>query len=166
QIIRIDNDTQKISLSLKALQEDPWDGIDEIVKVNESIEGIVESSTNFGMFVSIHEGITGLLPRSRVRRTDNYKSGDKLEMVVTAIDKESRRITLDYADRTAEELEEIKQREDRPRERRDQEPRSFSNDRSSSDRPRKGGGRGRSDEEWRKYANQKQADPDNPFKDL
>ncbi len=161
QIIRIDTDTQKISLSLKALQQDPWDNINDFIKVEDIVEGIVESSTNFGIFVSLHEGITGLLPRSRVRRTDTLKSGDRLSIVISAIDTDNRRITLDYSDRTEDEIAELKQREDRPRERRDSEPRSFSND-----RPRKGPGRGKSDEEWRKYANQKQSDPDNPFKDL
>ncbi len=165
QILRIDNDTQKISLSLKALQEDPWDKIDEIIKVNDVVEGIVESSTNFGVFISIQDGITGLLPRSRVRKDDVLKSGDSVPVLISAIDNNNRRITLDYTDRTADELEEIKQREDRPRndrgrDRQDQDQRGF------SDRPRSGRGKSRSDEEWRKYANQKQADPDNPFKNL
>lgn len=157
QILRIDRDTQKISLSLKALQEDPWDKIDEIVQIEKPFEGTVESSTNFGVFVTIEDGITGLLPRSRVRKTDNFKTGDKALLMVTAIDKDSHRITLDYTDRTADEVIEPRQREEYPR-----EPRNF----DSSRGPRKGG-RSRSDEEWRKYANQKPSvNDDNPFKDL
>ena len=142
----------------------------QIIKEGDVMDGTVESSTNFGVFISLQDGITGLLPRSRVRRTDNFKGGDVISMQITAIDNTNRRITLDYSDRSPEELEEIKAREDRsredrprddrPRERREQDNRSF------SDRPRKGGGRGKSDEEWRRYANQKQVDPDNPFKNL
>lgn len=170
QIIRIDNDTQKISLSLKALQADPWDRIEEIIKENDVVEGIVESSTNYGIFISIQDGITGLLPRSRVRKTDSLKGGDSVSVTISAIDNNNRRITLDYSDRSPEELEELKNREDRPRDDRprDERPRERrdGDQRNFSDRPRKGGGRGRTDEEWRRYANQKQVDPDNPFKNL
>jgi len=160
QILRVDTDTQKISLSLKALQQDPWDNIDAIIKIEDSIEGVVESATNFGVFINIQEGVTGLLPRSRVRRTDNFKTGDRVNMLISAIDPVNRRITLDYTDRTADEMEEMKQREDRPRERRERD------NQPQTDRPRRPGGRGKTDEEWRKYANQKVSDPDNPFKDL
>lgn len=160
QILRIDEDTRKISLSLKALQEDPWDKIDELVQLETPFEGVVESSTNFGVFITITEGVTGLLPRSRVRRTDNFKTGDQVTLMVTAIDKDNHRITLDYTDRSPDEVVETRPRfEDRP-------PREPRGDRDYSSSPRRGG-KGRSDEEWRKYANQKvSVSEDNPFKDL
>jgi len=163
QILRIDQDTQKISLSLKALQEDPWDKINEIVQLETPFEGVVESSTNFGVFVSIAEGVTGLLPRSRVRKTDNFKSGDKVTLMVTAIDSDSHRITLDYIDRGPDEVVETRQFSE-PR-----EPRNYGDSRGSrgdQGGQRRGGGRGRGDDEWRKYANQKPSSDDNPFRDL
>jgi len=167
QILRIDEDTRKISLSLKALQDDPWDKIDELVQIEQPFDGTVESSTNFGIFVTITDGVTGLLPRSRVRKTDNFKTGDIAKLMVTAIDKDNHRITLDYTDRTADEVIEPRPRFEEHSQR---EPRSGGGDSSNyrGSSPRKGGGgRGRSDEEWRKYANQKAApSEDNPFKDL
>ncbi len=164
QILRIDPDTQKISLSLKALQPDPWNKIDEIVAIEKPFNGVVESSTNFGVFVSISDGITGLLPRSRVRKTDNFKSGDELELMVTAIDRDNHRITLDYTDRTPEEIAAASRprNEDRPH-------RDFRDGGSRGGRDFGGrrGGRSRGDDEWRKYANQKSpVVEDNPFKDL
>ncbi len=160
QILRLDPETQKISLSLKALQQDPWDNIDEIAQVGQHIEGIVESSTNFGVFVSIAEGITGLLPRSKIRSSDNFKTNDNVMLMISAIEKDSRRITLDYTDRTPEEAHEIKQ-QDTSRERG-----SKGMNESGGSRPRRGG-KTRTDEEWRKYANQKvNSKDDNPFKDL
>lgn len=158
QILRIDTDTQKISLSLKALQQDPWDTIDEVIQQNTILEGRVESSTNFGVFITLSEGITGLLPKSRIRKTDSFKANDMIPVIVTAIDKDNRRITLDYSDRTPEELAELTKREEHPRER--NETREY-----RPNRERKGG-RGRTDEEWRKYANQKIGDEDNPFRNL
>lgn len=157
QILRIDPDTQKISLSLKALQEDPWDSIDEKISLEQAFEGIVESTTNFGVFVTISEGLTGLLPRSRVRKTDEFKAGESVTLMVTAIDKDNHRITLDYIDRTPDEQIETQRREEsQSREYRDSNPRS----------PRRGS-KSRQDEEWRRYANQKvNTSEDNPFKDL
>ena len=155
QIMRIDLDTQKISLSLKALQEDPWDTIDEKVSIDQPFEGIVESTTNFGVFVTISEGLTGLLPRSRVRQGDEFQNGDSITLMVTAIDKGSHRITLDYTDRTPEELMEAQRREEN----------QYRDTRES--RPPRRGGRSRQDEEWRRYANQKVSTiDDNPFKNL
>jgi small subunit ribosomal protein S1 len=169
QILRIDPDTRKISLSLKALQEDPWDNIDELVKLETGFEGIVESSTNFGVFVTITEGVTGLLPRSRIRKTDNFKTGDQVTLMVTALDKENRRITLDYTDRGPDEVIEARPRfeDNQAREPRGNRSDNYRGDSGSSQRRGGGGGRGRSDEEWRKYANQKvNPSEDNPFKDL
>ncbi len=155
QILRIDEQNQKISLSLKALQKDPWEEIDSVLEVGKEMNGIVESSTNFGVFVSLSDGITGLLPRSRVRKTDNFKTADEVTLTVTAVDKEQRRITLDYTDAAAfpVEVSETPRREER----------NFG-DRNDRDRkPRKSRDR---NEEWRRYANQKPESDDNPFKDL
>jgi small subunit ribosomal protein S1 len=158
QILRIDPDTQKISLSLKALQEDPWDKIDETLEVGKPFDGVVESSTNFGVFVNISEGVTGLLPRSRIRKTDSFTSGDSITLMVTAIDRENHRITLDYTDRGPDEVIE---------ERKHSDDFGHRDSRDNSNRPPRRGGRSRSDEEWRKYANQKApVSDDNPFKDL
>ncbi len=156
QILRIDPDTQKISLSLRALQADPWEKIDEIVQLETPFTGKVESSTNFGVFVSIAEGVTGLLPRSRIREKDNFKPGDEVSLLVTAIDRENHRLTLDYTDRQPGEIvEQPRHRSDDHREQNDY----------SSRPPRRG--KSRMDEEWRKYANQKVSPADdNPFKDL
>ncbi|MCB5252920.1 MAG: S1 RNA-binding domain-containing protein [Candidatus Cloacimonadaceae bacterium] len=164
QILRIDSDTQKISLSLKALQPDPWEKISEIIKLEEPFEGVVESSTNFGVFVTVADGITGLLPRSRMRMSDNFNSGDKVKLMVTAIDRENHRITLDYTDRTPEEIAAAS----RPRTQQDRSPRESGARDSYRDRDSFGGRRGgRRDEEWRKYAVEKNPIvEDNPFKDL
>jgi small subunit ribosomal protein S1 len=155
QILRIDEQNQKISLSLKALQKDPWDEIDDILHVGKEMTGTVESSTNFGVFVTLSEGITGLLPRSRVRKTDNFKTGNEITLTVSALDKEQRRITLDYTDAATNPVEPV----EFPK----RDERNFG-DRNDRDRkPRRSKDR---NEEWRRYANQKTDNNDNPFKDL
>lgn len=160
QILRIDEDTHKISLSLKALEEDPWNNIDDIVQLETPFEGTVESSTNFGVFVTISEGITGLLPRSRVRKSDTFKSGDKVTLKLTAIDKDNHRITLDYTDRMPEELVETRVHNEEYNQREQHRDTNFGGNHRK-------GGHNRSNEDWRKYANQKvNPSADNPFKDL
>lgn len=168
QVLRIDADTQKISLSLKALQPDPWENIESVITLEQPFEGTVESSTNFGIFVTISDGITGLLPRSRVRKTDEMKSGDKVTLMVTAIDRDSHRITLDYIDRTPEEEAAANRPRNEDRSFTPREPRDSGRDNRGDYGSKRGGGRGgRSDDEWRKYANQKtSAAGDSPFKDL
>ncbi len=152
QILRIDEVNQKISLSLKALQKDPWDEMDDVISIGKEIAGVVESSTNFGVFVSLGEGFTGLLPRSRMRKTDSFKPGDEVTLSVTAVDKDQHRITLDYTDAASNPVErdDSGRRDERDFRDRDRKPRR------SRDR----------NEEWRRYANQKPATDDNPFKDL
>jgi small subunit ribosomal protein S1 len=156
QILKIDEQNQKISLSLKALQKDPWDDIDTSAEVGKEFKGIVESSTNFGLFVTITEGITGLLPRSRTRKKETYKTGDEITLSITAIDKEQRRITLDYTDAAMFPVEQ----DDGPR----RDTNNFRDrDNNRDQKPRRGKDR---NEEWRRYANQKPDSDDNPFKNL
>jgi small subunit ribosomal protein S1 len=160
QILRIDPVNQKISLSLKALQKDPWEEIDDIIQVGKEVTGTVESSTNFGVFITVTEGITGLLPRSRVRKTDNFKQGDQIALIISAVDKEQRRITLDYVDAAEFPVEQSEFRQE------DRGPRPSRSDNMGGDRnDKRGKGKDRN-EEWRRYANQKPDDSDNPFKDL
>jgi small subunit ribosomal protein S1 len=155
QILRIDSQNQKISLSMRVLQEDPWDKIDEIVQIDSPFTGKVESSTNFGVFITVADGITGLLPRSRMRDMDSFNPGDEVSLVVTEIDKDNHRLTLDYPDHLPEE--------GRNQNRRTEEHFGQRDNSMSSRR----NGKFRGDDEWRKYAVQKTnpAD-DNPFKDL
>jgi small subunit ribosomal protein S1 len=156
QILRIDEQNQKISLSLKALQKDPWDDIDDVIQVGKEVKGYVESSTNFGIFVTVSEGITGLLPRSRVRKNDNFKQNDEIDLIISAIDKEQRRITLDYVDAAAFPVEQNEYNRQDNRDSRDNRDNRDNKPRKSKDR----------NEEWRRYANQKPDGNDNPFKDL
>ena len=97
-----------------------------------------------------------------MRDKDNFKPGDEVELMVTAIDRDSHRLTLDYTDRQPGEIVEQRRRSDDRR----SDDRRDSREPYDPTRPRRGG-RSRSDEEWRRYASQKPnpAD-DNPFKDL
>lgn len=142
QIIKINKNERKISLSLKALKEDPWETIDEILKEGDEIEGVIESITNYGVFVRVQEGLTGLLPKSKIARTSS-KFGDadissKITVKVQQIDREKRRISLEPLEMSPAES--------------DYTP-------STDNRKRK--------TDWQKYVSNVQEVPeDNPFSDL
>ncbi|MCF7858857.1 MAG: S1 RNA-binding domain-containing protein [Candidatus Cloacimonetes bacterium] len=99
QILKINLDDRKISLSLKALQPDPWDKVNEIINENDIVNGVIENVVNFGAFVKISEGLTGLLPASKLKiahvSLDSKNIGDDFKVRVVKIDKNAKRISLE-----------------------------------------------------------------------
>ncbi len=154
RILRIDPNNQKISLSMKALQPDPWANVAEAIKEGDVIEGIVETNTKHGVFVTIREGLTGLLPISRIKEGEQFNTGDKIELRITRINVEDKRISLNYVDAPDEP--------EKPRFRRNNQDRDNNN--RDFRRPRNNR---RGDQSWRKFATDNADVPeDNPFADL
>ncbi len=84
------------------------------IKVGDEIEGTVEAIRDFGVFVKISDGLTGLLPRSEVSYTrvadlnDMFKVGDKLKLKVIDVDSSNRKITLSLKATMPDPFEEFK----------------------------------------------------------
>ncbi len=99
QIMKINIDKHKISLSLKALQPDPWDIIGETINENDVITGVIENVVNFGAFIKIGDGLTGLLPASKLKIAkvdlDSKNVGEEFKVRVVKIDKAAKRISLE-----------------------------------------------------------------------
>ncbi|MEE2658074.1 MAG: 30S ribosomal protein S1 [Candidatus Latescibacterota bacterium] len=102
-VLKLDVDSQKISLGMKQTDPDPWDTLDERCPPGTRLEGSVKSLTNFGAFVEIEEGIDGLVHISdmswtrRIRQaSEMFDKGDTIPVVVTDIDKKRRRISLSH----------------------------------------------------------------------
>ncbi|HEY6572507.1 MAG TPA: 30S ribosomal protein S1 [Candidatus Eisenbacteria bacterium] len=100
-ILKIDKENEKISLGLKQIEPDPWLTLDNRFPIGTKLQGKVRNLTNFGAFVEIEEGIDGLVhisDMSWTRRVSHpseiLKKGDKIDVVVLAIDKDARRISL------------------------------------------------------------------------
>jgi small subunit ribosomal protein S1 len=100
-VLDVDMDNRRISLGLKQTAANPW----ELAKVNRPVgshvKGIVQSITDFGMFVEIDEGIDGLVHISDLHWTQKvrhpsemYKKGDEVEAIVLSVDVENERISL------------------------------------------------------------------------
>ena len=98
KVIGIDND--KISLSMKQLQEDPWIKAAEKYKVDDTIKGIINKVSDFGAFVTIDNDVNGLIHLSEIDHNlvnnprDFFKEGDEIEAKVIDIDLKDHRIAL------------------------------------------------------------------------
>ena len=100
KIIRTDWAHERMSLSTKELEADPWEGADKKFPAGTTLDGTISRVADFGLFVQLASGIDGLVHISRlnVERNTNlkkvYKSGDKLPVVVDKIDMAEHRISL------------------------------------------------------------------------
>ncbi|MBW1698103.1 MAG: 30S ribosomal protein S1 [Deltaproteobacteria bacterium] len=105
----VDAASRRISLSIKDAEGDPWQDIDEKYSVGQVVNGTFENKEAFGYFITLEPGITGLLPKSKVTRTSNtgslekLKQGDPISVIIDEIHRESRRISLGLSDAVEEE---------------------------------------------------------------
>ncbi len=101
EVIGVDPGKKRISLSMKQLEKDPWQVVEEKYPVGTKIVGRIKTVTNFGVFVGLGEGVDGLVHVSDMSWTkkirnpaDIYKKGQEIEAVVLKIDRENERFSL------------------------------------------------------------------------
>ena len=101
QIIRINAETQRISLGMKQLESDPWDGVAAKYPVGMKMTGTVTNITEYGAFVEIEPGIEGLVHVSEMSWTKKnvhpgkiVSTSQEVEVMVLEVDSEKRRISL------------------------------------------------------------------------
>jgi|TARA_B100001059_G_scaffold157760_1_gene157376 small subunit ribosomal protein S1 len=103
KISKIDKKTNRVSASVKALTEDPYENIEKKYKVGEIYNGEVTKIMDYGCFVKIEDGIEGLIHNSELDWTNrNVKPNkilsvsEKIKFKIVNIEKESKRISLSY----------------------------------------------------------------------
>jgi len=101
QIIRINAETQRISLGMKQLESDPWDGVAAKYPVGMKLTGQVTNITEYGAFVEVEPGIEGLVHVSEMSWTKKnvhpgkiVSTSQEVEVMVLEVDSEKRRISL------------------------------------------------------------------------
>jgi small subunit ribosomal protein S1 len=101
RLINIDPETQKINLSLKHMQEDPWTTFEHKFNVGDIIKAAVTKITTFGAFIEIEPGIEGLAHISELswtKRINNPKEvldvGDVVEAKILGYDLDKKRVSL------------------------------------------------------------------------
>ena len=103
KITKIDEKTNRVSASVKALTEDPYENIEKKYKVGEFYNGTVTKIMDYGCFVKIEDGIEGLIHNSELDWTNRNVKPSKILSVsqnikfkIVNIDKETKRISLSY----------------------------------------------------------------------
>ena len=101
KVLRFDQDKQRVSLGLKQLGEDPWDGLARRYPQGTRLFGKVSNLTDYGAFVEIEQGIEGLVHVSEMDWTNKnvhpskvVQLGDEVEVMILDIDEDKRRISL------------------------------------------------------------------------
>ncbi len=101
QVIRFNPDTQRISLGMKQLEADPWDGVDKKYPVGTKYTGRITNITDYGAFVELEPGVEGLVHVSEMSWTKKnihpgkiVATSQEVEVMVLDSDAEKRRISL------------------------------------------------------------------------
>ena len=101
QIVRINHESHRISLGMKQLQADPWDGIAAKYPVGSRFTGRVTNITDYGAFVELEPGIEGLIHVSEMSWTKKnvhpgkiVSTSQEVEVMVLEVDPDKRRISL------------------------------------------------------------------------
>jgi len=101
QIVRINSDTQRISLGMKQLESDPWEGVGAKYPVGMKVTGTVTNITEYGAFVELEAGIEGLVHVSEMSWTKKnvhpgkiVSTSQEVEVMVLEVDAEKRRVSL------------------------------------------------------------------------
>jgi len=128
KVLEVDRDRERISLSIRQTAEDPWETFASAHEVGDVVEGTVTKTVPFGAFVSVAEGVEGLVHVSEIamHRVESpeleLSIGQKVRVKITEKEDERRRISLsikqalpDYQERK-EQAEERRRAPRKPRE--------------------------------------------------
>ena len=101
QVIRFNPETQRISLGMKQLEADPWDGVEAKYPVGTKFTGRVTNITDYGAFVELEPGVEGLVHVSEMSWTKKnvhpgkiVSTSQEVEVMVLDVDPQKRRISL------------------------------------------------------------------------
>ena len=101
QVVRFNRDSQRISLGMKQLESDPWEGVANRYPVNAKFKGHITNITDYGAFVELEAGVEGLIhvsemswTRKNVSPGQLVSASEEVEIIILDIDEEKRRISL------------------------------------------------------------------------
>lgn len=101
KVIKFDREENKVSLGIKQLTQDPWQGIENKFPLNTSVMAKVTNLTDYGFFAEIESGVEGLVHVSEIDWTNKnihpskvVQLGESLEVMILEVDEEKRRISL------------------------------------------------------------------------
>ena len=100
-VLKADKENQKLSLGIKQLEKNPWEGVGERYSVGDKIKGQINAVTDYGAFVELEKGVEGLVHVSDLSWTkrithpkDRLKKDDDIEAIILSVDEQNKRIAL------------------------------------------------------------------------
>ena len=113
-VLKVDKDNQKLSLGIKQLEDDPWQGVEDKFTVGDKIKGTVTALADYGAFIGLDNGVEGLVHVSDLSWTkrvthpkDVLNKGDELEAIILSVDEQNRRIALGVKQLTQDPWDDI-----------------------------------------------------------
>lgn len=107
-VVSIDRENRRMSLSVKQLENNPWDVIESQFKIGQHIKGKISNITDFGLFIQLMPGVDGLVHISDISWTEHvkhpadiYSKGDEVEAVIIDINTQKKKISLGIKQLTA-----------------------------------------------------------------
>jgi len=99
-VLNVEPERERVGLSIKRLQPNPWESVDERYAVGELVDGTVTHVVDFGAFVQVEEGLEGLVHVSELpsgsadNPHDIVQEGDRVSVQVLDVDRARRRMGL------------------------------------------------------------------------
>ena len=113
-VLKVDRASQKLSLGVKQLEKNPWDGVEDRYNVGDRVKGQITAVTDYGAFVEMEKGVEGLVHISDLSWTkrvahpkDVLKKGEEIEAMILNVDEQNRRIALGVKQLTQDPWDEI-----------------------------------------------------------
>ena len=101
KIIELNRELRRISLSIKRCLANPWELLKDTHSPNDKISGVINAIAEFGIFVQLESGVTGLVSGKDLSWTESsedcmsrYKKGQEIEAVILSMDIENERLSL------------------------------------------------------------------------
>ena len=114
QVIRFNPENQRISLGMKQLESDPWEGVEAKYPINTKFKGRVTNITDYGAFVELEPGVEGLVHVSEMSWTKKnvhpgkiVSTSQEVEVMILEVDPNKRRISLGLKQTMANPWEEV-----------------------------------------------------------
>ena len=101
-VLKIEKNGKRISLSMKRLEPDPWDGVQDRFPVGNEFKGTIARKTDFGLFVEVEPGLEGLVHQSRLPlgvslSDESLEAGSEVTGWVHEVERKRRRLSPVYA---------------------------------------------------------------------
>ncbi len=102
EIIGIDKEKQRVSLSLKSLEKNPWLEAKDVLEIDKTIKGKVTRVKSFGAFVEVYPKVEGLLSKYQLqeykkKNNKDLNEQDEIDVVIKKLDIDNQKINLDFA---------------------------------------------------------------------